>query len=695
MLKLVITEKPSVAQSIAKVLSATKHCNGYLEGNGYLVSWCVGHLVELAPPDHYDERYKKWKKEDLPILPANWRYTVSSGTKKQFNILKELMNRDDVDSLICATDAGREGELIFRLVYHQCRCRKPFERLWISSMEDSAIRDGFRHLKPGTEYDDALYEAALCRERSDWIVGINATRLFSVLYGNTLNVGRVMSPTLALTVMREAAIAAFISEPFYTVKIQMDGFTASSERIKLKGEAEKLAADCKEASAAVTKVERKNRKEKPPLLYDLTTLQREANKIMGYTAQQTLDYTQSLYEKKMVTYPRTDSRYLTEDMAAMIPELVQKTAKKLSFSDETVPVRTGQVINNKKVTDHHAIIPTKTAAETDLSALPAGEQAVLELIARRLVCAVGIPSESDETAAELSCAGAVFKAKGSIVTEPGWKAFISGTESGKEDKEEDASSIPDVQNGIELTVREAVCKEGKTVPPKHYTEATLLQAMENADAEEMPEDAERKGLGTPATRAGIIEKLVRTGFLERTGNKKTKYLIPTQKGTALVTILPEQIQSASMTAEWEEKLLEIERGKYSGDAFMGEIEAMISDLVKNYQIVPDAEILMQKQKSQEIGKCPVCGNDVIEGAKGWFCANRSCPFALWKQNRYFDSIGKKLTVSVAEKLLANGKVRMKGCKSAKTGKTFDVVLILEIDADGKARFRLDFEGGKK
>lgn len=692
--KLVITEKPSVAQSIAKVLSATKRCNGYLEGNGYLVSWCIGHLVELAPPDHYDERYKKWKKEDLPILPANWKYTVSSGTKKQFNILKELMNRDDVDSLICATDAGREGELIFRLVYHQCRCRKPFERLWISSMEDSAIRDGFRQLKPGTEYD-ALYEAAICRERSDWIVGINATRLFSVLYGNTLNVGRVMSPTLALTVMREAAIAAFISEPFYTVKIQMDGFTASSERIKSKEDAEKLAADCKEASAVVTKVERKNRKEKPPLLYDLTTLQREANKIRGYTAQQTLDYAQSLYEKKMVTYPRTDSRYLTEDMAAMIPELVQKTVKKFSFSDEAVPVRTDQVINNKKVTDHHAIIPTKTAAETDLSALPAGEQAVLELIARRLVCAVGIPSESDETAVELNCAGAVFKAKGSIVTEPGWKAFISGTESRKEDKEEDASSIPDVQNGMELTVREAVCKEGKTVPPKHYTEATLLQAMENAGAEEMPENAERKGLGTPATRAGIIEKLVRTGFLERTGNKKTKYLIPTQKGTALVTILPEQIQSASMTAEWEEKLLEIERGKYSGDAFMGEIEAMISDLVKNYQIVPDAEILMPKQKSQEIGKCPVCGNNVIEGAKGWFCVNRSCPFALWKQNRYFDSIGKKLTASVAKKLLVNGKVRMKGCKSAKTGKTFDAVLILETDTDGKARFRLDFEGGKK
>lgn len=692
--KLVITEKPSVAQSIAKVLSATKRCNGYLEGNGYLISWCVGHLVELAPPDHYDESYKKWKKEDLPILPANWKYTVSPGTKKQFNILNDLMNRDDVDSLICATDAGREGELIFRLVYHQCRCRKPFERLWISSMEDNAIRDGFRHLKPGTEYD-ALYEAALCRERSDWIVGINATRLFSVLYGNTLNVGRVMSPTLALTVIREAAIAAFISEPFYTVKIQMDGFTASSERIKSKEEAEKLAVDCKEASAVVAKVKRKNRKENPPLLYDLTTLQREANKIMGYTAQQTLDYTQSLYEKKMVTYPRTDSRYLTEDMAATIPDLVQEAAKKFSFSDEAVPIRIRQVINNKKVTDHHAIIPTKTATETDLSALPAGEQAVLELIALRLVCAVGIPSESDETAVELSCAGAVFKAKGSIVTEPGWKAFISGVESENDDKEKEDSSIPDIQNGMELMVREAVCKEGKTVPPKHYTEATLLQAMENAGAEEMPEEAERKGLGTPATRAGIIEKLVRTGFLERMGNKKTKYLIPTQKGTALVTILPEQIQSASMTAEWEEKLLEIERGKYSGDAFMGEIEAMISDLVKNYQIVPDAEILMPKEKSQEIGKCPVCGNDVIEGAKGWFCANRSCPFALWKQNRYFESIGKKLTASMAEKLLANGKVRMKGCKSAKTGKTFDAVLILETDADGKARFRLDFEGGKK
>ena len=601
--KLVITEKPSVAQSIAKVLSATKRCNGYLEGNGYLISWCIGHLVELAPPDHYDESYKKWQKEDLPILPANWKYTVSPSTKKQFNILKDLMNRDNVDSLICATDAGREGELIFRLVYHQCRCRKPFERLWISSMEDNAIRDGFRHLKPGTEYD-ALYEAALCRERSDWIMGINATRLFSVLYGNTLNAGRVMSPTLALTVMREAAIAAFISEPFYTVKIQMDEFTASSERIKSKGDAEKLAVDCKEASAIVTKVERKNRKEKPPLLYDLTTLQREANKIMGYTAQQTLDYTQSLYEKKMVTYPRTDSRYLTEDMASMIPELVQKTAKKFSFSDEAVPVLTGQVINNKKVTDHHAIISTKTAAETDLSALPAGEQAVLELIARRLVCAVGISSESDEMEVELSCAGTIFKAKGSIVTEPGWKTFTSGVECGNDDKEKEDSSIPDIQNGMELMVREAVCKEGKTVPPKRYTEATLLQAMENAGAEEMPEDAERKGLGTPATRAGIIEKLVRTGFLERTGNKKTKYLIPTQKGMALVTILPEQIQSASMTAEWEEKLLEIERGKYSGDAFMGEIEAMISDLVKNYQIVPGCRNPYAKTQKSENREMP-------------------------------------------------------------------------------------------
>src|SRR5699024_284090 len=441
------------------VLGATRRGDGYLEGNGYVVSWCVGHLVELAPPEAYGNQYKKWRKDDLPIFPEPFQYRVSAATKKQFEILKKLMSREDVESLVCATDAGREGELIFRLVYHQCRCRKPFERLWISSMEDSAIRDGFRHLKPGTEYD-ALYEAALCRERSDWIVGINATRLFSVLYGNTLNVGRVMSPTLALTVMREAAIAAFISESFYTVKIHMDGFTASSERIKSKEDAEKLAADCKEASAVVTKVERKNRKEKPPLLYDLTTLQRDANKIMGYTAQQTLDYTQSLYEKKMVTYPRTDSRYLTEDMAAMIPELVQKTAKKFSFSDETVPVRTDQVINNKKVTDHHAIIPTKTAAETDLSALPAGERAVLELIARRLVCAVGSHGESDETAVELSCAGAVFKAKGSIVTEPGWKAFISGTESGKEDKEEDGSSIPDIQNEMELMVREAVCKEG-------------------------------------------------------------------------------------------------------------------------------------------------------------------------------------------------------------------------------------------
>ena len=629
----------------------------------------------------------------IPFIPQSYKIIAKPNTISTVKLVHTLFSQ--AEYIINATDFDREGELIFRLVYYQSRCKKPFRRLWISSMEDAAIRDGFDHLKSGKEYD-TLYEAALCRERADWIVGMNATRLFSCLYGQTLNVGRVMTPTLAMVVMRDASIQGFREEPFYTVQICADDLKATSERFKERTDAEKLAHICRnEGIMTIQEVEQKEKTEKCPMLYDLTSLQRDANRRLGYTAQQTLDYTQSLYEKKMVTYPRTDSRYLTEDMAAMIPDLVQKTAKKISFSDAAVPVRTGQVINNKKVTDHHAIIPTKTATETDLSALPAGEQAVLELIARRLVCAVGIPSESDETAVELSCAGTIFKAKGSIVTEPGWKSFISGVESGNDDKEKEDSSIPDIQNGMELMVREAVCKEGKTVPPKHYTEDSLLQAMENAGAEEMPEDAERKGLGTPATRAGIIEKLVRTGFLERTGNKKTKYLIPTQKGTALVTILPEQIQSASMTAEWEEKLLEIERGEYSPDAFMGEIEAMISDLVKNYQIVPDAKILMPKQKSQEIGKCPVCGNDVIEGAKGWFCVNRTCPFALWKQNRYFDSIGKKITASVAEKLLANGKVRMKGCKSAKTGKTFDAVLILETDADGKARFRLDFEGGKK
>lgn len=690
-MKLIITEKPSVGQSIGRVLGASKRCDGYLEGNGYLVSWCVGHLVELAEPQVYDSRYEKWDRNDLPILPEHWQYRVTAATKKQFGILKTLMRRDDVESLVNCCDAGREGELIFRLVYHQCGCKKPFERLWISSMEDAAIKEGFAKLRPGTEYD-ALYEAALCRERADWMVGMNATRLFSCLYGQTLNVGRVMTPTLAMVVLREAAIRGFVPEPFYTVQIVPGGFHADGERMKEKDAAAGIVELCRNTGkATVTKVEQKEKTEKAPALYDLTSLQRDANRLLGFTAQQTLDYTQSLYEKKLVTYPRTDSRYLTDDMAGMLPGLVAMVQKKCSICpDVTAPVNASQVINSKKVSDHHAIIPTKTLAGADLSELPGGEKAVLELVALRLICAVGEPYRYLENVVELNCAGHTFKAKGKSVISSGWKAYA-----GKQDeKEEPAAELPILEERAELPLASVELKEGKTSPPKHFTEDLLLSAMEAAGAEEMPKEAERRGIGTPATRAAIIEKLVQKGFVERRGDKKTKILIPTSKGEALVTVVPEQIQSPSMTAEWEEKLLKMERGSYEPQQFMGEISAMVSDLVRDSKRVDSAETLLP-QKGAVVGNCPACGADVLDRPKGYFCSNKECRFALWKNNRYFDSIGKKLTSAIAGKLITAGRVKLKGCKSAKTGKSFDATLVLSTGEDGQVQFSMEFEKKKK
>lgn len=690
-MKLVLAEKPSVAQSIAKVLGATKREDGYLEGNGYVVSWCVGHLVELSQPEAYDEKYSTWTYADLPIFPEQWKYQVSASTKKQFGILKKLMARKDVESLVCATDAGREGELIFRLVYHQCGCEKPFERLWISSMEDSAIREGFEQLKPSTEYD-ALYEAALCRERADWLVGINATRLFSTLYGQTLNVGRVMTPTLAMVVMREAAISAFKPEPFYSVELTLQDFTASSERIKEKARANEVCRNCVGSVLTVTKAESKEKSERPPALYDLTSLQRDANRVLGFTAQQTLDYTQSLYEKKLVTYPRTDSRYLTSDMEKLLPELVQSLFHIFPVKDvENIPVHAAQVINDRKVSDHHAIIPTKETLKYSLEELPKGEQAILRLIATRLFCAVGEPFRYNESVIELSDGNYIFSAKGKTIVQDGWKQF-SGK--GNEEEKEKQKQLPSLTVGEGLSVHSAEVKEGKTSPPKHFTEDTLLQSMEAAGAEEMPKDAERKGLGTPATRAATIEKLVRIGFLERKGDKKIKHLMPTHKGTALVTVMPEQIQSPSMTADWEEKLLLIERGEYESEAFLNEIQEMISALVQTYEKIQGSEVMMAKEV-RTVGVCPVCGSSVEEQQKGFFCSNRQCRFALWKNNRYFESISKNLTATVAQKLLSDRKVRLKGCKSAKTGRMFDATVVMTVTAEGKPQYSMEFENGGK
>ena len=692
-MKLVLAEKPSVAMSLSKVIGADQRGDGYMEGNGYLVSWCVGHLVELSQPEAYDEKYAKWKYDDLPILPEHWQYQVSASTKKQFGILRKLMQRKDVESLICATDAGREGELIFRLVYHQCGCKKPVERLWISSMEDSAIREGFQKLRPGTEYD-ALYEAALCRERADWIVGINATRLFSCLYGQTLNVGRVMTPTLAMVVMRDAAIRAFKPEPFYSAELKFRDFQAGGERMKEKAEAEKLVAECCQAgSAIITKVEQKEKSEKPPALFDLTSLQREANRQLGFTAQQTLDYTQALYEKKLVTYPRTDSRYLTDDMAPLVPELVSVIQQSFQIqADVPAPVNAAQVINSKKVTDHHAIIPTKTAASYDISSLPSGEQAILTMLAVRLICAVGTPCLYAETVVEAECAGQKFRTKGKTATDIGWRRY-AGKPSEEAEKNAEAGDLPELSEGMTLELARVDLKEGKTSPPKRFTEDLLLSAMESASSDEFPAGVERKGIGTPATRAAIIEKLVQKGFIERRGDRKTKFLCSTDKGNALVTVVPEQIQSPSMTADWEEKLLKMEHGEYDSDAFMGEISSMVSGLVKTYEAVKGADVLMQPER-KVIGSCPACGSDVCETAKGWFCRDKGCKFALWKENRFFQTLGKQMTEELAKQLVNQGKARLTHCYSKKSGRYYDTTVRVETGEDGAAAFKLEF-GGKK
>ena len=688
-MKLVLAEKPSVAMSLSKVIGANQRGDGYMEGNGYLVSWCVGHLVELSQPEAYDEKYAKWRYDDLPILPDHWRYQVSASTKKQFGILKKLMQRKDVESLICATDAGREGELIFRLVYQQAGCKKPVSRLWLSSMEESAIREGFAHLKPSTEYD-ALYNAALCRERADWMVGINASRLFSCLYNQPLAVGRVMTPVLAMTVVREASIAAFVPEKFYTVALTLaDGGTASSKRFAQKADAELLLSKCrKEERVTVQKMERKEKSESPPQLYDLTALQRDANRLLGFTAQQTLDYAQSLYEKRLITYPRTDSRFLTEDMAASLPGLVTDTGRAFAV-EEPIPIHVQQVIDGSKVTDHHALLPTKSMAKADLAALPAGERYVLRLIAARLLCAVGEPHRYAETTIITICAGEEFSAKGKVVLSEGWKTMERKMLGELLGKQKEPAVLPDVQEQSQCSVAGVELKEGQTSPPKSYTEDTLLSAMQAASADSMPEGVERQGIGTPATRAATIEKLVQKGFLERKGNKKTKVLLPTDKGKALITVMPEEIQSPEMTADWETKLLQIERGEMEPETFMTEIKEMISSLVTTTEAAKGANALM---KNKIIGVCPNCGANVVEREKGWFCENRECRFVLWKDNAFFKRLGKRLDSHVADKLLRDGRVRLKDCKSAK-GKTYNATVLLSCEADGRSKFSLEFEGG--
>ena len=681
--------------SLAAVLGATERKDGYLEGSGYLVSWCVGHLLELAQPEAYKEQYAKWRYEDLPILPENWKYEVPKDKKTQLALLCRLMKDKRVDSVICATDAGREGELIFRLVYEYAGCNKPMERLWISSMEDAAIREGFDRLRPGSDYDK-LYDAAVCRAGADWLIGINATRLFSVLYGVTLNVGRVMSPTLALLVQRESDIESFISKPFYVPEITCGGFTASGEKMTERSEAEKIRMDCDHNSAFVRSVEKQVKTIQPPHLYDLTTLQRECNRIYGYTAQQTLDYVQSLYEKKLATYPRTDSQYLTKDMQATAASLILWLRDNMPFGKGCAgEPDIDRVTDDSKVTDHHAIIPTVEIARTDLTELPSGERDVLTLLAVRLLCATTQAHRFETVTAMLDCQGHTFTAKGKTILQSGWKEVerihrMSIRQSETEHKENEAVALPVLQEGQTFEALSASLREGKTSPPKHYTEDTLLSAMETAGAEDMPDDAERKGLGTPATRAATLEKLVSAGFVQR----KKKQLIPTEKGRNLIAVLPDNIKSPILTAEWESMLKQVEHGELSATSFMDQIADMSRTLVKEHTAPEErfADLFPSSKGTvhEAVGVCPRCGAPVYEGKKGFFCDNRECSFALWKDNRFFSSKKKSITKSVAAALLKEGRISMSGLYSEKTGKTYDAEVLLD-DTGGKyVNFKLEF-----
>ena len=680
MSKLVISEKSSVAQSIAKVLGATSSKEGYIEGGNYIVTWCVGHLAAMANAEVYDEKYAKWRYDDLPIVPQKWEYVPEKDKAKQFEVIRELMNRDDVDEIINACDAGREGELIFRTVYYLAGCTKTMKRLWISSMEDEAVRDGMKNVRPGSEYD-GLYRSALCRSRADWLVGINATRLFSILYHRKLNVGRVVSPTLSLIVQRECDIDAFKPEPFYTVQLNCDGFTASSEKMKDKSQAEKIKQECCGNSVTVKSIERKEKNERPPLLFDLTTLQRTANRELGYTSQQTLDYLQALYEKKLCTYPRTDSRYLTDDMVSLIPELVRISAD-ICKAEQPVTMNT-TICNSQKVTDHHAIVPTVSAMSADIPVLPTGEREILRLVSRQLLCAVSEPFRYAETVAVLDCAGHIFTVKGRETLADGWKAY---TENEQNDK-----VLPELKENREYSVQSVSLKEGTTTPPAHFTEDSLLHAMETAGKEEMPEDAERKGLGTPATRAAILEKLIRNGFVERKKSKKSVNLIPTHAAFSLITVLPEQLKSPLLTAEWEYCLKQIEHGKLNADEFLSDIAEMLSDLTKNYHAVQGAEVLFPSGRDV-IGRCPRCGSEVTESKKGFFCENTQCRFGMWRDNKFWKSKHVTLTKAQASEMLQGKRVHMKDLYSEKTGRTYDAYV--KLDDNGEfVRYRMEFDRG--
>lgn len=670
---LVIAEKPSVSKSIAKVIGAYRQEDGYLEGGDCVVSWCLGHLAEYAAPEHYDERYESWRFEDLPILPVEWKLLVHNTKKPQFNVLRKLLRSKKFDYVVNACDAGREGEAIFRRVYALAGSKLPIKRLWISSMEDAAIQQGFENLRDGAAYDN-LFAASECRAKADWLIGMNGTRAFTKKYGRKQTIGRVQTPTLAMLTERQTKIQNFVKEPYYKVELSGAGVVAASEQMAQEQDADTMQAACDGQCAVVGSIERKRVEKKPPKMYDLTTLQREANRYYGMTASQTLQALQELYEEKLVTYPRTDSQFVTEDMRTTVESLV------LALDGQTVDVSC--VINNSKVTDHHAILPTMQGAKCNKEKLSETKQKILSLIIWKLVQAVQPPFIYEDVLVTVCCQGRNFTAKYKDVLQPGYTA--KSVPLVEPEKNKDASLPNDLEQGMVLPVVRAEKKQGFTSPPKVYTEDTLLSAMETAGNKEFEKDTEKKGLGTPATRAAILEKLVSSGYVQRKG----KQMIPTEDGVAAIRNIPDYLKSASMTAEWENDLLRMERGEIKPHDFMQGIHGLLDKMLADLRQIPTVAAAPYYNKVS-VGSCPVCGNPVHESKLSFCCADRSCKFALWKESRYLSSMRKTLDKKMAVDLLKKGRTHVKDFYSAKKDKTFAADLVMRVE-DGRAQYSLEF-----
>lgn len=687
---LVIAEKPSVAQSYAKNLSAYKKRDGYMEGENCLVSWCLGHLAEYARPEEYDERYAKWQFDDLPIIPEKWKLQVSADKKKQFSVLKELMNREDIEYLVNGCDAGREGELIFQRVYDLSGCRKPVRRLWISSMEDEAIRNGFHEMKDAGFYSN-LCMAAVCRAQADWLIGMNATRAYTTKYYKKLVVGRVQTPTLAMLTERQDRIEHFQKETFYRVELTDGKLVAVSENITNKADAELLAALCDGSEAIITELKREQKKVSPPKLYDLTSLQREANRYFGFTAKKTLDLLQELYEEKLVTYPRTDSRFVTEGMIGTVEELAGKMPLMLPFVEYgQLGHNIKRVVNNEKVSDHHAILPTKEAVEKGIVDLPVDKKNLMILIGQQVIQAVGEDYLYEQTDVTVNCQKNEFTARGKTAVQMGFKdvekAFRSHcVKTEKEDSDRQLEIPYGYQKGMQIFNVKAETSIHYTSPPKSFNEDTLLAAMETAGNKEFDEKTEKKGLGTPATRASTIEKLVASGYAQRKG----KQIIPTAEGRELIRVMPENLKSAGLTAEWENRLLLMERGELNGEQFMDDIVTMLEEILNGCRKIPEEERNRFQTAKELIGKCPVCGSDIFEGKRNFYCSNRQCDFALWKDNRFLEGMEKKLDKKMAKELLDKACTHVKGLYSKKKDARFDADLLMTLE-NGKPKFHLEF-----